>query len=92
MAWERATTSRDVVRGPCLLTGLIVLSAHTDDGVSVYDGRDATSGYLIGEFQGEAAISTPFTFTPPIACENGIYVSLDTNVTEVTVIYQSVKP
>ncbi len=87
MAWERATSSREVVRGPARITGLVVLSARTDDGVSVYDGRDATSGYLIGEFQGEAAISTPFKFDPPVLCENGIYLSLDSNVTEVLVNY-----
>jgi hypothetical protein len=87
MAWERTTTSREVVRGPADLHGLVILSTLDDAGVSVYDGRDATSGYFIGEFQAEAAKSTPFNFREPIYCENGIYLTLDTGITEVLVIY-----
>jgi len=91
MAWERRTTSGLVTPGPVSLTRLVILSNATSDGVTVYDGRDAPSGHLIGEFQGEAYVSTPIVFNPPIYCENGIYLSLDTNVVEVLVEWESAR-
>lgn len=92
MGWKRRTSTGLITPGRVNLTQVIVLSARTDDGVTVYDGLDAAAAFQIAELQGEAAISTPVYFKPPLYCENGIYVSLDTNVTEVTVIYEPVRP
>ena len=85
MGWSRRTATGLITGAKAIVHTVIVLSTQTTDGVSIYDGRDTVSGDLIAELQGEGHVSTPFRFEPGLLCENGIYVSLDTAVTEVTI-------
>jgi len=85
--WERVTVDTLLYPNPVLLGGLVLLVSVTGGDVTLYDGQDAASGRVVGRFEGNAHISTPFLFPWPLRCELGLFVDVGSNVTEVLVLW-----
>lgn len=79
------TIDAPAMKGRGHLSGLDLLVSSTGGDVTLYDGQDANSGRKIGTYKGTANVSNPIRWSPPISIENGIYVDIGSNVTEVTV-------
>ena len=89
VGWSRLTTSGVVAWNSCRLLRLVVLVSAAGALVSVYEGLDAGSGRLIGNFTAPVAMSLVLDFGG-LSCDRGLYVALGANVTEVTAVFETV--
>ncbi len=87
VGYTRLTASDKITPDACLFYGLIQLDAVAAAAVTVYDGRDASSGRLVGTFAVGAGDSKVRSLPAPLYLANGLYVALAANVTEVTVFW-----
>jgi len=82
-----ASTEAVVAFGPCRLEGFVV-NASTDAGsLTLYHGKDAGAGRLIGVFRALKAVSMVQNLLPPLPCPNGIYAVMDSTCEKVTVFW-----
>ena len=88
--WSVVTEDRLLNEGDSILYGLCVLSSAGGGDVTLYAGLDASSGRKIGRFEGANNQSNPIPFPKPIPCENGLYVDVGSNITEVLVFWSPV--
>lgn len=86
-AFSRLTGDQLVREGPVLFGGIIARASVAGAQVAVYDGMDPTSGRLVHTYTLPITNSTNLTLHIPIAFDRGLYVDLDANVTEVTVLW-----
>lgn len=89
--WENVSADTVISTGPCLLTGVTLLVSTTGGEVTLYDGADALAGRKIARFEGIADQSTPIQFSPPLLCQQGLYVDVGSNVTEVLIAFVALK-
>jgi len=98
IAYTRVTADTFVVRGPLLFYGAVITTSGAADAMDVYDGEN-TSGRRVmrvaHSYQDQGAVdrvaSLPVMLPEPILLERGLFVDLETNVTEVTVFYLPVR-
>lgn len=78
-----------VTHNPCRLEGFVV-NASTDAGsLTLYHGKDAGAGRIIGVFRALKAVSMVQNLLPPLPCPNGIYAVLDSTCEKVTVFWST---
>ena len=87
VAFKRATASALINEGETLLVGVLVLTSAATGAVAVYEGLDAVTGRLVHTFTCDAARSVLYSLPVPLLLERGLYVSMDANVTEVTLFW-----
>lgn len=85
--WAVLTTDGIVTRQPSYLSCVTLSVATSGDSVSVYEGRDATSGRKIFTIKALANRSVSFNLSKSVLCGRGIYVDFSTTGSEVTVVY-----
>ena len=90
--WENVTGDSVISTGPCLLHGLVLLASGGGGDVTLYDGVDALAGRKIGTFEGANNESRPVNFSPPLKCEQGLYVDVGSNVTECLISFTAYQP
>jgi len=90
VGWTRLTADGVVTAQPVLLHGLVLLVSTTGGDVTLYNGQDAGSGRVVGRFEAIADQSTSIPFYPPLRCENGLYVDVGSNVTELLVLWERI--
>jgi hypothetical protein len=88
-ASEWVTADTRVYVGRCLFWGVILNASLAGGDISIYDGHDATSGRLIGHYDGAVNATNPVTLKKPINVYSGLYVVV-TNVVGVTVLFEPV--
>ena len=88
VGWYQLTASGVVTRIPSKLLRVIVLVSVAGALTSVYEGLDAASGRLIGNFTAPVGTSFPIDFAG-VYCDRGLCVVLAANVTEVTVVFET---
>ena len=89
-AWtylEKASTEAVVAFGPCRLEGFVVNSSTDAGSLTLYHGKDAGAGRIIGVFRALTAVSMVQNLLPPLPCPNGIYAVLSSTCTHVTVFW-----
>lgn len=87
VAYDPVTADTILTNKPCLLFGLIVLASVAGGDVTIYDGQDAVAGRKVGRFEGPADESVPILFPHPIPLNNGLYVDVGSNITEVGIYW-----
>ena len=90
VGYTRLAGSAKVTEDACFLCGLIQLNTVAAAAVTVYDGRDASSGRLVATLKVGADDSKAISLPGPLYLANGLYVALDANVTEVTLFWSPV--
>jgi len=86
--WRRITASQNVHVGPVTVGGLILAAdgVGTAD-VTIYDGRDA-GGREFGTFRTPVDRSESHGFPAPAHFEQGIFITIGSNVEECIVLYR----
>jgi len=80
------------VEGPCTLVGVIGLTSVAGEIATLYDGLDAGSGRAVFALYGLANLSWGLCMEGRgIELSTGLYLALDTDAVEVTVIYDSLE-
>ena len=87
VAFKRVTASALINEGETLLVGVLILTSAATGAVAIYEGLDAVTGRLVHTFTCDAARSVLYSLPVPLLLERGLYVSMDANVTEVTVFW-----
>lgn len=87
--WDLLTGDTLVSSRTCILYGLVMRVSTAGGDVTLYAGKDATSGRKIGTFVAPAntSISVPLD---SLRAEGGVYVDFGSNVTDVLLIYDPV--
>ena len=92
--YTRITTSTLINEGSTLLYGVSVQSVVSgiaaldfDGTVVIYEGQDATTGRVLMTLEVEPDGSLYNSFDNPVRLERGLYVSLGTHVTDVTLFW-----
>lgn len=82
---------RLIQEGPGELWGF-VFDCSTDGGViAIYDGLDADSGRLLFHVEGWANDPNSVMFATPARFETGLYVVLDTNVSDASLMVRPLR-
>lgn len=90
IGWTNLGAAAIITTHSALLHGVVLLADSTGGRVTVYAGQD-DAGRKIGTFKGQADVSKPIPFSPPLDCEAGIYVGDFSHIDEVTILW-SPKP
>lgn len=88
VGWARLTGDGPVTDQPCLLHGIVFLTGSSGSPVDVYDGVDAGAGRQVARLKNQANRSHGYFFPRPLRMDVGIYVVLDANVDEVTIVWE----
>lgn len=88
MGWTNVTADKVVTAQPALLHALVLLASAAGGAVTIYEGQDTSSGRKILTVKGQANVSRPVRFQPPLRCERGIYVDVGSDVGEVLVLWE----
>jgi len=80
------------VEGPCTLVGVIGLTGVAGEIATLYDGLDSGSGRAVAVLYGLANLSWGLCLGDRgIELSTGLYLALDSDAVEVTVIYDSLE-
>lgn len=79
--------SRVINEGPTLFFGCVFAVTVDGQSVELYDGLDTQSGVKRFHVKGWAADNNRVNFSRPVLFDRGLYVSLGTGVSDVTVIW-----
>lgn len=90
VGFARLTVDSSAIKRPVNVYGFIVLASVAGGDATAYNGQDANSGRKFATLKGSANVSNPIIFHRPVYFENGIFVDIGSNITEVTVIYETV--
>lgn len=78
---------RVICEGPCRFWGIIVTGRHLGCDVTVYNGRDATSGTRFHKFEGADDMTLPFLHPEPVHFDGGMFVDVGEDIKLVTVLW-----
>lgn len=85
--WKRITESGLITDKPCTLLAIGITVSVAGAQISIYDGRDADVGRLLGEPKTASQLTNWMSFGCGFDMENGIFITLGTNVDEVTAAF-----
>lgn len=68
----------------CYLHGLLLNVATSGGDITLYNGRDATSGRKVMVVKALANVTNPIAFATPVLFESGLFVDIGSNVNSVT--------
>lgn len=86
-AYRTLSADQIINEGPTLLTGFQI-HASVDGGlISIYDGLDAVSGFLVAHAAGWANDTNPTIFFSPIFLNNGLFVDIGANIHHASIYY-----
>jgi len=75
---------------PTMLHGILFTPISGNDYVTIYNGRDATSGIKIGKIITAYVMTRYHTFGHPVYCPQGIYVEGSDDEVETTILHREV--
>ncbi len=83
-------TSADAIAydKPCYLKRLLLLVGTTGGDVTIYDGRDSSSGRKVATVEAIANETKTLNFGNDLLLERGCFIDIGSNVTEVTAILE----
>lgn len=85
--WIYLTSDAVVTTRPCLLHSVTVRASASGGIVSLYEGRDASSGRIVDVVAGAATVSTQIVYPTPLLLARGLFVDFGSNVTSAQVSY-----
>jgi hypothetical protein len=87
ITWEVITESRIISKTPVSVASVIFhASDTTNNTISLYDG-ESTSDDLICTLLVPATETKQYTFIPHLVTKKGLYMSMGSNVSQVTIQY-----
>jgi hypothetical protein len=89
-SWYNATKSELIVPGPVILWGAMQHNTVAGGIAKLYDGLDANSGREFADLLAPANQTIRYDFMG-IQFERGLYITLDANVENVTLIFDPVE-
>jgi len=85
--FDYVTADKIVARGKCEISRITVVPSAATTNSAVYDGLD-TNGKKIIDLPCAVTTVKSLPLTPPVRCEQGIYVDVGTSVTGILVQYR----
>lgn len=86
-AYRNLKNDQIVNEGPTLITGIALHCSADGGSVEVYDGLDVLSGVDIMTVNGWTNDTNPMMFPHPVLLNNGLFVDIGANVTDVTIFF-----
>jgi len=86
--WVNTSVDRILAEGPVTLKSVVVLASAAGGDVTLYNGTGSGAGNKIGQFKGAQNVSNPINWPEGLPCENGLYVDVGSNITEVLVSFE----
>ena len=85
--YKTGVNSGLVVQRPVVLCGVIISVATSGDYITLYNGRDVTSGDKVFKMEALQNRSSRFAFPHGVECDRGIYVECSQTTVDWTVTY-----
>lgn len=85
--YRRMTKDGEVQRGPTLFFGIIVKASQTNETTKIYSCPDANDMYLFATFSNPSKYTSKMLLEYPVYFDEGLYVDLGDNVSELVVLY-----
>jgi len=85
--WKRIVGDGLICRGPCLVHDILFTPNAVNDTVSIYDGRDATTGRLFATLFTAVKVSWAFCLADGVRFDRGIYIDSLDGDQETTIVF-----
>ncbi len=82
------TADTVVSEGPCEFWGILVTGAHLGSDVTIYNGRDTTSGKKFHKFECADDLTISFLLSKPVQLYGGCFADVREDVKLVTVLWE----
>ncbi len=79
---------RVICEGPCKFWGILVTGRDAGADITVYNGRDATSGTRFHKFMGREDLTLPFLQPEGVRFDGGMFVDVGEDILEATVLWE----